>query len=136
MLFVPPNVNIKTGKRNVDYYDKIKMVLSRVEERRNKEEAKIADQFREKTRDDKEIHFLNHPERAVRRGPGRPPKLSSSQLLPKNVRVVDVSWKEGGSAYPKRSSNVGDEYQVDPANIPAAGSHTGQDSQTTESWCV
>lgn len=129
MLFVPPNVNTKTGKRNVDYYDKVKMVLSRVEERRNREEAKIADLFREKTRDDHEIQLLTRPAERVRRGPGRPPKLGTS-LLPKSVRVVDISWKEGGSAYPKRSSQVGEDHQVNPEKIPPAGSYRSNREST------
>jgi hypothetical protein len=131
MFFVPPNVNIKTGKRNLDYYDRVKIVLSRVEERRNNEEAKIADLFRAKTRDDHQVRLLTRPTAQVRRGPGRPPKLGTS-LVPKNVRVVDVSWKEGGSTYPKRSSQVGDDYQVSPANIPPAGSYRSEEKQSED----
>ncbi|KAL3909423.1 MAG: hypothetical protein SGILL_008095 [Bacillariaceae sp.] len=133
MLFVPPNVNTRTGKRNVDYYDRIKMVLSRVEERRNREEAKIADLFREKTREDHEIQLLTRPTEKIRRGPGRPPKLGTS-LLSKSVRVVDVSWKEGGSAYPKRSSKVGKDHQVNPENIPPAGAY-GSTKESAETSC-
>lgn len=35
---------------------------------------------------------------------------------------LDLSWKDGGSLYPKRSSQVGDEYQA--TDIPAAGTYT------------
>jgi hypothetical protein len=26
--------------------------------------------------------------------------------------MIDLSWKDGGSSYPKRSSRVGEEYQA------------------------
>jgi hypothetical protein len=120
ILFFPPNVDQKRAKRNIDYYDRIKLVLERVEERRNSDEAKLADRYREATRDDqKKIEISTNPVVRPRRGPGRPPKLSTS-LPPRNM--VDISWKDGGTSYPKRCSQVGDEYQV--SSIPPVGSYS------------
>jgi hypothetical protein len=115
MLFVPPNVDIKSGKRNIDYFSRIKDLIARIDERRNSEESKLADLFREKTKDDQSIELTVNASPRPRRGPGRPPKLSIS-LPPRNVHVVDISWKDGGATYPNRSSRVGDEFQV--ASIP------------------
>jgi len=36
--------------------------------------------------------------------------------------TIDLSWKDGGALYPKRSSQVGDEFQA--TDIPAAGTYT------------
>lgn len=38
--------------------------------------------------------------------------------------MIDLSWKNGGREYPKRSSNVGPEYQVH--SIPLAGTYQDQ----------
>jgi hypothetical protein len=130
MMFVPPNGKVEGGKKNVDYYDKLKLVIERVKERRNEEEAKLADLFREKTQtDDQEIESIL-PTVRPRRGPGRPPKLGTSRPSSQKIdRVVDMSWKEGGSTYPKRSSRVGDEYQV--STLPRPGSFTSKDDEST-----
>lgn len=101
------------NKRDVDFYDRIKSIVERVEERRNKDEAKLADLFREETRDDDSITLLANP----KRGRGRP---SLGAPRP-GQKVVDISWKQGGSLYPKRSSQVGEDYQV--SIIPMAGAY-------------
>lgn len=123
-MFVPPDVDAKIGKKNFDFYDRIKAVIERVEERRNKEEAKLADKFREKTRNDQDIELSMNPAAQPRRGPGRPPKLGSS-LPPRNVRVVDISWKDGGTTYPKRSSQIGCNFQV--SRLPPTGSYRSKE---------
>jgi hypothetical protein len=129
MLFVPPKVDIKSGKRNIDYYSRIKDLIARIEERRSTEEAKLADLFREKTRGDQNMELTINPSPRPRRGPGRPPKLSTS-LPPRNVRVVDISWKDGGTTYPNRSSRVGEEFQV--SSIPPVGQHSSSERTTSE----
>jgi hypothetical protein len=122
MIFMPPGIDITTGKRNIDYYDRVKFIIERVEERRNRDEAKLADLFREKTRDDDRITLLQNSEaRPRRRGPGRQHKLGDSVPSNRNVHTVDISWKDGGSMYPKRSSRIGEEYQV--SFIPPPGTY-------------
>lgn len=120
-FFFPPDTEIKPGNKRVgDCYDKIKSIIERVEERRNKDEAKLADLFREETRDDESIALLANP----RRNRGRP-SLGASRP---SQKIVDISWKDGGSLYPKRSSQVGEDYQV--SFIPPAGTY--QDEKNTQ----
>jgi hypothetical protein len=45
---------------------------------------------------------------------GRFPLASGSN------NMIDLTWKDGGSSYPKRSSRVGEEYQA--TELPEAGS--------------
>jgi hypothetical protein len=133
MLFVPPKTDIKSGKRNIDYFGRIKDLIARIEERRNSEEAKLAELFREKTRDDQNIELAINASPRPRRGPGRPPKLSTS-LPPRNVRVVDISWKVGGTTYPNRSSRVGDEFQV--SSIPPVQSDSRREDASEPRYMV
>ena len=53
-----------------------------------------------------------------------PEKRASSERgrLSLTGNTIDLSWKDGGSLYPKRSSQVGDEFQA--TNIPPAGSYS------------
>lgn len=118
--FFPPNVDVTKswGKRNVGgYYNRIMAVIARVEERRNAEESQIADRFLEATLSDTIESSSLKPPRSSRRL-GRPPRLASS--IRHGHNAVDTSWKDGGVTYPKRSSQVGDEHQVVPQNIPPA----------------
>ena len=115
MLFLTPGLeNVKLGNRNVDYYDKISFVISMLDERRNVEEGKILDSFRDEVRV-VEIEPLttSRPKRGSRR-----PRLRVSRPS-LEVREIDTSWKDGRCLYPKRSSQVGAGYQV--AFLPRAG---------------
>jgi hypothetical protein len=114
MLFLPPGIaNMILGKRNIDYYDKIKLVINRLEERQNIEEGKIFDLFRNEVRIDDDDMLASRP----KRGTGRP-RLGVSRPS-REVEEIDTSWKDGRCLYPKRSSQVGAGYQV--AIIPRAG---------------
>jgi hypothetical protein len=114
MLFLPPGIeNTRLGKRNIDYYDKISLVINRLEERQNIEEGKILDLFRDEVRTVNGDILASRP----KRGTGRP-RLGVSRPSRK-VREIDTSWKDGRSLYPKRSSQVGAGYQV--AILPLAG---------------
>jgi hypothetical protein len=57
-----------------------------------------------------------------RRGRGRP-KLGGIRASPrkKDCEEVDTSWKDSGEIFPKSSSRVGDEYQVD--ILPQSGTY-------------
>jgi hypothetical protein len=65
---------------------------------------------KEKEKEEKEcsISTDGRPKRAAAgsRRAGRFPLASGSN------NMVDLSWKDGGSSYPKRSSRVGEEYQA------------------------
>lgn len=105
VLFFPPNVSQSFGKKGQDYYDKIKDVIDRVLQRRNEVESKIADTFiAERGDPTKKVHSPAPRPRRSTQGSRRPP-------LPRRG-LVDLSWKDGGSTYPKRSSRLGLEYQA------------------------
>jgi hypothetical protein len=111
-----------TGKKNRDYYDRIKDVIDRFLKRRNDKESAVADAFlvdREEYGKKENDETASRPRRPTagasrsggRSGGGRP-SLSGG--------ILDLSWKDGGTTYPKRSSQIGEEYQA--TEIPAAGS--------------
>jgi hypothetical protein len=96
-------------------------VIDRLLERRNAAESAIA-----------EAHLIpmevlvaknKVPEPTIarprRRAVTKKPKRESS-----GSSMIDLSWKNGGREYPKRSSNVGPEYQVH--SIPLAGTYHDQ----------
>jgi hypothetical protein len=130
----------KEGKRGKDYYDRIKDVIDRIIEGRNEEEKKISELFKA------EYNISDHKKpmgRASiqeqisstgRRRRAAASSTASTSSTPEkaptkkryhpslSVTTIDLSWKDGGSLYPKRSSQVGDEFQA--TDIPAAGTYT------------
>ena len=152
IIFLPPNAKTKEGslaeirmrgKRGKDYYDRIKDVIARVLECRNEEEKKIADLFKAAYNiDDQKKPKLNGLDRNAVLSPSRPRRAvvtsstasrSSSPEEEKPIQrrgrpslsgtgVFDLSWKDGGSSYPKRTSQVGEEFQA--TDIPHAGTYT------------
>ncbi|VEU33474.1 unnamed protein product [Pseudo-nitzschia multistriata] len=47
MIFLPPGIiAMRRGKRNIEYFDRIKLVIEFLEERRSKAEGKILDLYR------------------------------------------------------------------------------------------
>ena len=128
-MFVPPDtLDISRGKRGSDYYDRIKDVIDRVLEGRNEDEEQIASTFRlqqEKDAPQKELEQMNvssRPRRTVTLST-RDDTESSSLAKSTSTRTtrVDLSWKDGGTLYPKGSSRIGDEYQA--TNIPEVGTY-------------
>jgi len=131
-FFPPPNKNGEVGKRKgVDFYDKLKDVLDRVLERRNEKETEIALAY---IKDEKEtepvqeevVPSRTRPRRAgagVRRGR---PSLTVSSPQVSTSNHIDLSWKDGGTIYPKRSSQIGRSFQA--TEIPAAGTYEGPTS--------
>ena len=65
------------------------------------------------------VAALSSPKRKSR---GRP-KLGCIRASPrkKDCEEVDTSWKDSGEIFPKSSSRVGDEYQVD--FLPQSGTY-------------
>ena len=116
---------METGQAGVDYYDRIKDVLDRLKERRTEEESKISDTFRrEMSRPIKPPSSPPAPTRRRRRNSNAPAKLSPDKP------TLDVQWKDGGKDYPKRSSNIGQKYQV--SEIPKAGTYADAANETSE----
>lgn len=121
MQFLPPGIKVaKWGKRNIEFFDKIKLVLDRLEERPTAEEGKIFDLYCDEMKAIEtsnrggEAPLATRPRRAQRR-----PRLGVSLRVPIEDSEVDTSWKDGRSLYPKRSSQIGEEYQV--TFLPEAG---------------
>jgi hypothetical protein len=105
--------------------------MDRVLEKRNEADARIAGallkeqglmlhnlKVKEKEKEEKEssISADGRPKRAAvgSRRAGRFSLASGSN------NMIDLSWKDGGSSYPKRSSRVGEEYQA--TELPEAES--------------
>jgi hypothetical protein len=61
-----------------------------------------------------------------RRGPGRPKLggIRASQRIKVCEEELDTSWKDSGEIFPKSSSRVGNEYQVD--ILPQSGTYDMQ----------
>jgi hypothetical protein len=113
ILFFPPKITVESGKKGQDYYDRIRTVIDRVLERRNDVESKIADKLISKRGDfnkGKESPIARH--RPRRAAAGAPQSNQRPSLPGAPGRMIDLSWKDGGTSYPKRSSRVGDEYQA------------------------
>lgn len=107
MTFLPPGVAIQ--------YDKIKSVLDRLEESTDKGEVEIFKAFREIVPIvEPQPLPISRPKRGTRR-----PRLSVSRPI-EDDSEIDISWKDGGSLYPKKSSEVGPRHQV--SFLPPAGS--------------
>jgi hypothetical protein len=64
---------------------------------------------------------VSRPRRATAGATGRRGRPPSRPSL--SGGIMDLSWKDGGTTYPKRSSRVGEEYQA--TEIPAVGSSEG-----------
>lgn len=105
----------KSGKQFPMQYDKIKSVLDRLEESADKDEAEIFEAFREIVPIvEPQPLPISRPKRGTRR-----PRLSVSRPV-EDESEIDTSWKDGGSLYPKKSSEVGPRHQV--SFLPPAGS--------------
>lgn len=111
---------MKEGKSELgeDYYDRLRDVVDRVcADDATLSEKLVADAF---MKDMEELDALQDDE-AIPKSSRRPnaAKPSSAQL--------DLSWKDGGSTYPKASSRVGERYQA-PA-IPEAGTFSVEETR-------
>lgn len=145
MNFIPYGVSQETGTKGTDYYDKIKDVLDRIQERRNDEEAKIADTY------DAEIVRRQEQEEARKKSVAasagqqqqqqkRKRKFrafaatkvavvtprSNNKEANKLLHPLDLRWKNSGRIFPRRQSQIGPDYQV--STLPEAGSYTPPES--------
>ncbi len=134
-MFFPPKSNGKQalslvkvkGRRGKDYYDRIKDVIDRVVEGRNDKEKKIADLYASEFIDE-ELWRIKTTRRSAMSSTTSINSFPEKRSLPKRDRpsltgnTIDLSWKNGGSLYPKRASQVGDEFQA--TDIPAAGTYS------------
>jgi hypothetical protein len=98
----------KTGEEGKDYYTRIKDVIERINLRKTHGEASLADKYR---------RAISKPNYRTRLSPLRRKTGSLSTNSPK----LDLSWKDGRKRFPKKSSMIGDGYQV--SAIPSVGSY-------------
>ncbi len=108
MFFLPTkDANIKNGRRGKDYYTRIRDVIDRVLQRRNDAETKIADAYQDEMNAHASDEFVGETNATSESSP------PARRLRPvRNATRIDLSWKEGGSAFPRTSSRVGEEYQA------------------------
>jgi len=111
--FIPKGVDYSTAIKGVDYYDRIRSTLDRILERRNPAEAAIADIYTN--------NIETSPAKKRKRRSQRQFDVSRSRQAPV---AIDLSWKEGNKGFPKKTSIVGEKYQV--TDIPSAGTYEAE----------
>lgn len=109
MLATKKDLDLEKSEEGKDYYVRIKDVIERINQRQNAIESTAADRFR---------RAISKPD--FRRLSPRLQKLDQGSHTLMGSPKLDLSWKDGGKSFPKKSSSVGDEYQV--SNIAVAGS--------------
>lgn len=127
---MPKDVNVESGDKGKDYYDRIRDVIDRIIQRRNLDEARVAELF---LSDIEVLEELEELEIVPRRNETRHRTVSGIKFPPRSgyPKPIDVSWKYTGSAYNRKSSRVGEEFNA--TLIPAAGTfksvENGQESE-------
>jgi hypothetical protein len=105
----PGKQDIDGGVRGTDFYDRIRDVIDRILERRDKSESAVADAY---------LAERDKPPKAgtVKLGSGKGRRRGGAAAAARSPkarnRVLDLSWKEAGRNFPKHSSRVGPEYQA------------------------
>ena len=97
-------------------------MIDRLSERRNDAESKISDALRREMSRPVRPPQMTTPSRQRRRNPRRNEE--------KTTPNIDLMWKDGGKDFPKRSSNVGAQYQV--SVIPKAGTYQEATNQQSD----
>jgi hypothetical protein len=115
LLAPSSDVDIEKGVEGVDYYSRVKDVIDRINERRNVAESTAADHYRRAIAKPMHVYSPNFSPSFTR--PRRSKNFDKSQT-PQDEEI-DLSWKQGSKNFPRKISQVGENYQV-PA-IPKAG---------------
>eukprot|EP00429_Kryptoperidinium_foliaceum_P009923 CAMPEP_0176004792 /NCGR_PEP_ID=MMETSP0120_2-20121206/1875_1 /TAXON_ID=160619 /ORGANISM="Kryptoperidinium foliaceum, Strain CCMP 1326" /LENGTH=546 /DNA_ID=CAMNT_0017337483 /DNA_START=85 /DNA_END=1725 /DNA_ORIENTATION=- len=124
----------KEGRRGKDYYDRIVDVIGRVKRGRNNDEKRAFELFHKvyDTEEKRKPRLTalgkrrrKSPSSAASTGSGSEDEPIVSLRRKQPPMTMDLSWKSGGTLYPKASSRVGDEFQA--THIPATGTHTRGD---------
>ena len=111
-----------------DRYDRVRDVLDRLEEGRSQTEAAIANLYRtlqHQNEDDPAIPnntTTTTPTSALASPTNRPSARHNVLLSPK----MDLSWKDGGRNFPRKSSQIGADYQV--LELPKVGTFDASSS--------
>jgi hypothetical protein len=112
------DVDIARSEQGKDYYVRIKDVVDRINLRNCDFEATLADRFR---------RAISKPKLQTKLSPTKRNTVRLSLVSAK----PDLSWKDGGKQFPKKSSMIGEDYQV--STIPAAGSYTAIGNRDSKS---
>jgi hypothetical protein len=115
LLAPSSDVDIEKGVEGVDYYSRIKDVIDRINERRNAAESTAADHYRRAIAKPMHVYSPNFSPSFTR--PRRSKKFDKEQMS--ENEEIDLSWKQGSKNFPRKISQVGENYQV-PA-IPEVG---------------
>jgi hypothetical protein len=129
IYFVPKGIDVESGEKGSDYYDRIADVIDRLQEKPTEEERAIAEAYAsevaqlsgEDAFEGEEI--MARPSR--RRSTAR--KTEEGTVEGKEPEPIDLSWKKGGPTFPTKSSRVGPEYQA--TDIPPFGSGGDQEAE-------
>jgi hypothetical protein len=147
MNFIPFGVSQETGTKGTDYYDKIKDVLDRIQERRNDTEGKIADTYDAEIVRKQEIEEARKKSVAATATTAAGGQQQQQQKRKRKFRAfaatkvvvvnhrssnnvkeankllhpLDLRWKDAGRIFPRRQSQIGPDYQV--STLPEAGSY-------------
>jgi hypothetical protein len=112
ILATKKDLDLETSKEGKDYFVRIKDVIEHINQQKKSTE-----------------HINQQKKSAESTAADRYRSAKSKQearrlRLPKKVEYgspkVDLSWKDGGKRFPKKTSSVGDDYQA--TSIPVAGS--------------
>jgi hypothetical protein len=118
VFFIPNGVDIEKGTKGVDYFDQINDVVEYVVSQPSFAESRAAALF---------LPGTKRVDGAIPRRRGRPQR----NPVPRGSPGYDLSWKEGGSSYPKLSSRVGEDYQA--TYLPPAGTFQKEGAHETDS---
>ncbi|KAL7557159.1 hypothetical protein ACA910_002439 [Epithemia clementina (nom. ined.)] len=113
VTFLPKGSSIddRDGPATGERYDRIRDVLDRLDEGRSQTEAAIANLYHSLQTGASE----KQPTNTVRGTPANRSARHNVLLSPK----IDLSWKDGGRNFPRKKSQIGDDYQV--SKLPKAG---------------
>lgn len=105
LLATKKDLDIERDVQGKDYFMRIKDVIDRINLRKNNTEAMLADRYR----------------RAVSRPVFRANLKPTERKRVQSPIKLDLSWKDGGKHFPKKTSMIGKDYQV--SSIPKAGKY-------------
>ena len=100
------------GVSSGESYDRIRDVLDRLGEGRSQTEAAIANLYHRLQQD------VEWEKTTAINIQGFPPSRPSRHNVLRSPKM-DLSWKEGGRIFPRKTSQIGENYQV--STLPDAG---------------
>lgn len=130
MYFIPDGADTFAGRKGRDYYNRMRDVIDRVLEKRNETETEIANDYLDEfmAGDDDESGYESSAMHTMQWS--QPTRRQPRRQMQSPARL-DLSWKDGGSAFPRTSSRVGSEYQA--VDLPLPGTFVMPKERTSHS---